>query len=125
MPQRPRKRCTTPGCGSTTDSDRTGRCTTCLTRQRRDLNRRRESQSELYGAQWPALRLDYLTRHPVCTLCPRQADVADHYPRGIRLLRKHGILHPHLDRYLRPLCKQCHDRETARREPGGWNRDRR
>jgi 5-methylcytosine-specific restriction protein A len=52
------------------------------------------------------------------------AQVADHHPRGIRLLRRHGVADPNQDRYLRPLCKQCHDRETAKREPGGWNRDR-
>lgn len=119
---RPPRRCTTPG--ATHVSDREGRCTACRNRQRRTLNHRRESYTAMYGPEWPARRLDYLTRNPVCQLCPRLAEVADHHPRGIRLLRKHAVPDPHLDRYLRPLCKQCHDRETARREPGGWNRDR-
>jgi 5-methylcytosine-specific restriction protein A len=101
-----------------------GRCDTCRGRQRGSYSRRRETRTEIYGSEWPRIRLDFLTRHPHCTLCPRQAEVADHYPRGIRLLRKHGVQEPHQDRYLRPLCKQCHDKETARREPGGWNRDR-
>lgn len=118
---RPLKPCTTPGCPLRSTE---GRCDTCRRRQRRNLNHQRERWTELYGADWPATRLEYLVRHPRCTLCPRQASIADHHPRGIRLLRKHGILYPHQDRYLRPLCKRCHDKESARWEPGGWNRDR-
>lgn len=79
---------------------------------------------ELYGPLWPAIRLDYLTRHPVCELCGRQATVPDHHPRGIRQLRKAGVDNPNADRYLRPLCARCHNRETARKEPGGWHRHR-
>lgn len=119
--ERPRKPCTTPGCPHRTTA---GRCDTCRSRQRRTTNRRRETWSELYGPNWPADRLDYLTRHPTCVLCARMATVADHHPRGIRLLIKHGVANPNADKYLRPLCKSCHDAETAKWQPGGWNRDR-
>jgi 5-methylcytosine-specific restriction enzyme A len=117
-PQRP---CTTPGCPNRAAA---GRCDTCRGRQRRSSNHRREGWAQLYGTDWPAIRLDYLTRNPYCALCPRAATVADHYPRGIRLLHKQRVLNPNADKYLRPLCKRCHDRETAKHQPGGWNRDR-
>lgn len=111
---RPLRPCTTPGCPARVTG---GRCQVHAGLARRH----RETWSSLYGPQWPARRLDYLSRHPRCELCPRMARVADHYPRGIKLLRLHNTPDPHLDRYLRPLCWSCHSRATAQREPGGWN----
>lgn len=112
---RPLRPCTSPGCPVRVE---TGRCE----RHRRLAGRQRDTWTHLYGREWPRVRLDYLTRHPRCALCTRMATVADHHPKGIRLLRKIGVSDPHADHRLRPLCAPCHSQETGRREPGGWNR---
>lgn len=111
---RPLKPCTTPGCPTRTPQ---GRC---------DVHTRLAGQQRLhwrkvYGDAWPRIRLDYLTRHPQCTLCPRMASVADHHPLGIRLLLLRRVTDPHADHRLRPLCAPCHNRATGRNQPGGWN----
>lgn len=115
MPSRPLRPCTSPGCSTRVEQ---GRCT----RHQRLAGRQRDTWTDLYGREWPRVRLEYLTRNPACALCGRMAAVADHFPRGIRLLRLQGNLEPHADRHLRPLCQPCHSKETGRREPGGWNR---
>lgn len=113
MVARPRKPCTSPGCPNRVVE---GRC---------ELHHRLAAQQrthwrELYGDDWPQIRLEYLLRHPVCLLCGRMASVADHHPRGIRLLLKQRNPDPHADRHLRPLCASCHSKETSRYQPGGW-----
>jgi 5-methylcytosine-specific restriction protein A len=110
----PRKPCTSPGCPNRVLE---GRCET----HSRHARRQRDNWTSLYGTAWPAIRLDYLRRHPRCVLCARLATVADHHPRGIRLLIKQRNPDPHADRHLRALCAPCHSQETGRREPGGWN----
>ena len=109
----PLRRCTSPGCPHPVVS---GRCAV----HSRLARRQRGFWTELYGTEWPAIRLDYLRRHPACVLCGRMATVADHYPRGIRLLIKQNNPHPHADHHLRPLCWSCHSRQTGIREPGGY-----
>lgn len=110
---RPRKPCSSPGCPTRVYE---GRCAT----HQRYARRQRDTWTSLYGPQWPAIRLDYLRRHPACVLCGRMAAVADHHPRGIRLLIKQGNPDPHADRHLRALCWSCHSQETAKYQPGGW-----
>jgi len=110
----PRKPCTTPGCPT--------RVTDGACDQHRRLHRQQRTHwRALYGDDWPQIRLDYLCRHPACVLCGRMASVADHHPRGIRLLIKQRNQDPHADRHLRALCASCHSRETGRLQPGGWN----
>lgn len=116
MPTAPLRHCATPGCPNPVAA---GRCERCKARRPK-----RTGWSQLYGPDWPRIRLDYLERHPRCALCPRQATIPDHYPAGIRRLREMGIINPHHDRYLRPLCASCHSKVTGRREPGGWNAQR-
>lgn len=113
MPNAPRKPCTAPGCPNRVES---GRCAV----HARYAQRQRDTWTSLYGTDWPRIRADYLRRHPRCILCQRLATVADHHPRGIRLLRKQNNPDVHADRHLRPLCAPCHSQETGRREPGGW-----
>lgn len=115
--ERPLRPCATPGCPVRVTS---GRCPRCITRRRHPSNARRQTWSAVYGPDWPSRRLDYLIRHPVCILCGHMATVPDHHPRGIHLLRRQGILDPHQDKYLRPLCEPCHAVETAKHHPGGW-----
>jgi 5-methylcytosine-specific restriction protein A len=113
----PLKPCTSPGC---TNRVAGGRCPTHDRRARAQ----RIHWRDLYGDDWPDIRLDYLERHPRCVLCGRQASTPDHYPVGIRRLRGMGIANPHHDRYLRALCASCHSKHTGRHEPGGWHAQR-
>lgn len=112
---RPRKPCTSPGCPHRVVE---GRCP----RHQKLAGQQRTHWRAIYGDDWPRIRLDYLCRHPRCTLCRQMATVADHYPIGIRLLNARGIADPHADDRLRPLCASCHNRHTGRTQPGGWNR---
>ena len=62
-----------------------------------------------------------LDRDPICVLCDqRQATVADHHPHSRRQLIEAG-LDPNDPIYGRGLCKPCHDSETTRNQPGGFN----
>ena len=68
-----------------------------------------------------AFRAAVLTRDPVCVLClATLATIADHYPISRRDLLAAG-LDPNEPEQGRGHCKRCHDRETARLQPGGWN----
>jgi 5-methylcytosine-specific restriction protein A len=70
---------------------------------------------------WRTRRLEFLGVHALCVLCGAPATVADHYPVSRRVLVMRGVADPDADERLRPLCKPCHDRSTAARQPGGWN----
>lgn len=62
-----------------------------------------------------------LARDPVCVICRVAiSTVADHYPRSRKELISLG-LDPDDPQYGRGLDKRCHDRETSRNQPGGWN----
>jgi len=62
-----------------------------------------------------------LDRDPICVLCRLAAStVADHYPRSRRELIAAGD-DPNDPACGRGLCKRCHDRSTAREQPGGWH----
>ncbi|MFP3987099.1 holin [Streptomyces sp. E11-3] len=63
-----------------------------------------------------------LARDPVCVVCGEVPSTeADHWPRSRKQLIAEG-LDPNDPRHSRGLCSTCHKRETARRQPGGWNR---
>ncbi len=63
-----------------------------------------------------------LKRDPICVLCKvRVATHADHYPRGRDELVALG-LDADDPQYGRGLCEGCDNRQTAARQPGGWNR---
>jgi 5-methylcytosine-specific restriction protein A len=82
-----------------------------------------EDSKKVYTtAAWRTRRLDFLTAHPFCARCGAVATIADHYPTSRRVLVASGVVDPDADDRLRALCKSCHDRSTARRQPGGWNR---
>lgn len=121
MPARPPTPCTTPGCPRR--SDRGGRCERCRAGRAADTDRRRGSASARgYDRHWACRRRDYLLRNPACDLCGRLAETPDHWPRSRRQLILAGVADPDADEHLRPLCDNCHRRETARNQPGGWNR---
>lgn len=110
----PRKPCRTPGCHDVSH-DRGGRCLACRARQPKV-----SAAAQGYGHKWRMWRLGFLRRHPMCLLCPRLAEVPDHWPRSRRQLLAQGVRNPDQDRYCRPLCRSCHDKETGRNQPGGW-----
>lgn len=122
MPGVPPKPCTTPGCRGSSPVG--GRCERCRGRRTRITDTRRGTSAQRgYGAAWrTGARLDYLSRHPVCVLCGQAATVPDHYPLSRRQLVAAGVDEPDADERLRPLCRPCHGSETARNQPGGWNR---
>jgi 5-methylcytosine-specific restriction protein A len=117
MALRPLNHCTTPGCPGRAEK---GRCAPC----RRKQVATAPNKGPRYGGTWPARRLEYLFAHPRCILCSMQASVPDHYPLDRRTLIAMLVGDPDADEYLRPLCKHCHDIETAIHQPGGWHRDR-
>jgi 5-methylcytosine-specific restriction protein A len=118
MPAAPLRPCTTPGCPGRSPDGRCGRCKT----GRQDNTRLRvETTAQRgYGAAWRRRRLDYLSAHPYCVLCPRLAEIADHHPTSRRDLVAAGDPDPDDDGHLRPLCKPCHNSQTGKRQPGGW-----
>ncbi|RSO28310.1 HNH endonuclease [Streptomyces sp. WAC 06725] len=119
MPRKPRTPCTIPGCPELT---RSGRCEA----HELEANRLRGSSSERgYGTRWQRIRRRYLYHHPWCVLCSRTAMVADHFPLSRRELVAQGVADPDAWSCLRPLCTQCHNRETAQRQPGGWAAEKR
>lgn len=75
-----------------------------------------------YGSRGHRLfREAVLARDPMCKVCGRAwSTVADHHPIARRDLVDMGR-DPDDPSAGRGLCKGCHDRETARLQPGGWN----
>ncbi|GGT24640.1 hypothetical protein GCM10014713_17210 [Streptomyces purpureus] len=71
-----------------------------------------------YDICWQRVRRAYLYRNHVSAVrfC---GDVADHFPLSQRELVARGEADPDGARHLRPLCVRCHNRETAKRQPGG------
>jgi 5-methylcytosine-specific restriction protein A len=62
--------------------------------------------------------------HPWCVLCSKTVTVADHFPESRRGLVARGVSDPDAWSRLRPLCTSCHNRETAKHQPGGWAAER-
>lgn len=121
MPNPPMRPCTTPGCPGRAV---TGRCARCLGGRQGNSRLRVPTTAERgYSSQWRARRLDYLSAHPTCALCPRMATIADHYPVSRRELLAAGAADPDAAEHLRPLCIDCHNRQTGLRQPGGWWRN--
>lgn len=88
--------------------------------QRRQAKARRDAGYHTPGHK--AFRAAVLRRDPICVLCALEAaTTADHYPRSRAELVEAGE-DPDDPRRGRGLCHRCHMKETARRQPGGWNR---
>ena len=110
--------CSVAGCPTLTDQ---GRCDD----HRRSAERQRGSAAErgYGGAAWSLARRIVLLRDPICVLCGRAfATVADHWPDSRRELVAMGVRDPDAPHRLRALCARCHGKETAREQPGGWNK---
>ena len=118
MPRKPRPPCSVPGCPELTTG---GRCPA----HEKEANALRVTPgTSAYGRRWPLIRKRYLYAHPWCVLCSRTATVADHFPLSRRQLLARGVVNPDAFGHLRPLCTSCHNRETAKHQPGGWAAER-
>lgn len=107
------KVCSTPGCPNLTDTG--GRCD----EHRRAADRARGNRGYSSPRHRRFRRL-VLQRDPVCVVCDAAlATVADHFPISRRDLIDSGE-DPDNPDAGRGLCKPCHDRETARHQPGGF-----
>lgn len=117
--------CSRPGCPNLTTSSRCEDCNADAerargTRQQRGYGRAHETR----------FRRNVLRRDPLCVCtdqahghgpsCLAQSTVADHWPLDKRTLRARGM-DEHDPAHGRGLCKGCHDRHTARAQPGGWH----
>lgn len=119
---RARKACPVAGCPNLTDG---GRCDD----HKRAGDRARGTASERgYTSKGhQSFRRQVLARDRLCVLCveagrpPTLATVADHWPMSRRELVERR-LNPNDPARGRGLCVPCHGRETARHQPGGWNR---
>lgn len=108
--------CSVPGCPTIYPRAEGTRCAT----HRRKADRARGDRG--YSTKGHrTFRTHVIQRDPICVLCNlAPSTIADHHPHS----RKELIelrLNPNDPRYGRGLCKTCHDRETARNQPGGWN----
>lgn len=111
---RPRTICTHRPCGN--PATVRGRCTAHNTQAERT---RGTAHQRGYDAQHRTFRTAVLRRDITCRICHDQATVADHWPLSKRDLRAQGM-DDHDPRHGRGLCARCHNRETARHQPGGW-----
>lgn len=117
-PRRALAPCSQPGCPVLTDA---GRCH--QHRREADTARGTATDRGYTSRGHQRFRRLVLRRDPICVLCGRAAaTVADHHPRSRRELTAAG-LNPDDPQHGRGLCKPCHDRETARHQPGGWHGD--
>ena len=82
---------------------------------------RKNAASRGYGHKWRKERLAYLYRNPLCKQCEADgrvvpATVVDH----ITPHRGNMTLFWDMDNW-QPLCKECHDRKTAKEDGGFGN----
>lgn len=108
--------CSVPGCPTLTVG---GRCPAHA--KAADRARGTASQRGYTSAAHRSFREQVLARDPICKVCRQQpSTVADHYPTSRRDLLDQGLDANDPSRG-RGVCKVCHDRATARHQPGGWN----
>lgn len=135
MPYKPPAPCTVPACGALVTGG--GRCPKCRADARRESDSRRgDAPARGYGpGHYRRFRPQVLRRDLVCRCdlmvcdhggqpCRRRSTVADHWPLSRRELVARGM-DPDDPRHGRGLCPRCDKRQTARRQPGGFNQNQR
>ena len=111
--------CSVHGCPQLYPASEGSRCPTH--RRQADRDRGTATQRGYASAGHKRFRSAVLLRDPICVLCGlRQSTIADHYPLSRKELIDRGM-NPNDPEHGRGLDKQCHDRETARNQPGGFN----
>nr|DAT23874.1 MAG TPA: HNH endonuclease bacteriophage, HNH Endonuclease, DNA.52A [Caudoviricetes sp.] len=115
------KPCPTPGCPALIPPT-TRACPECLKRVRHTTDTKPYTSVGHRKA-----RAKLLALHPYCQcegckahkgLCTQKATVADHFPLERFELIAEGK-DPNDTRFMRALCKQCHDIKTAATRPAG------
>ena len=119
MPRRAQRKC--PRCLTVTPAGQ--RCPTCA---QRNPSRGSPAERGYNSEHRQRFRADVLRAQPYCVLCLLEGRLtpstdADHYPLSRRELVARG-LDPNDPAHGRGLCSLCHKRETAKHQPGGWNR---
>src|SRR4051794_6169557 len=87
-------------------------------------HRAQPERHRLYGHKWRVASKAYLVKHPWCARC--MADKWEHHTAQVVDHKQphRGDLGLFWDSSnWQPLCKECHDRKTAR-EDGGFGRAR-
>ncbi len=121
---RARKICSCVGCtahpGSCPQIVPSGRCPACAGAAEA---RRGTATQRGYSRPHEAFRRAVLARDPVCKMdgCDEPSTDADHFPLDRATLTLRG-LNPNDPAHGRGLCGTHHKQETARLQPGGWNR---
>lgn len=112
------KVCATPDCPELVPPGQS-RCEDCTS----EADKRRGTAAErgYTGSGHRTFRKRVLARDPICMVCRlAPSTVADHHPLSRRELVASNM-NPNDPDHGRGLCKPCHDRETAKHQPGGWN----
>lgn len=119
MPRKPKRPCSYPNCPELT-YDRY-----CEKHQKvidKNYNKNCRPYAYLYNSsRWKKLRIQFLANHPLCEECKRNgvitaSEVVDH------TIPHRGKKELFWDEdNLQALCKECHDRKTAK-EDGRWGR---
>lgn len=118
-PANPAPPCPVPVCPELTTGGR------CAAHEREATAQRVTPGTSAYGRMWPRVRRAYLYANPWCVLCGRGASVVDHFPLSRKQLLAQDAANPDAAKHLRPLCTSCHNRETARKQPGGFTAEAR
>ena len=112
--------CSVSGCPEVYPKGEGSRCP----HHRREADRARGTSHERgYSTRGhtKVFRPQVIARNPICVECnAAPSTIADHFPRSRKELIALG-LNPNDPQYGRGLCKTCHDRSTARLQPGGWH----
>ena len=111
--------CSVPGCATIYPRAEGSRCQA----HRRAADKARGTATERgYNSKGHRrFRAAVLARDPICVLCDvRESTVADHWPISRRDLLEQGM-NPNASEHGRGLCANCHNKETAVNQPGGWN----
>ncbi len=111
--------CSVHGCGTIYPASEGSRCPAHRKEAMRYRDESRDRYTNTRGHR--AFRAAVLTRDPICVLCEVAFSTrADHYPLGRDELVARGM-NPNNPEYGRGLCASCDSRQTADRQPGGWN----
>lgn len=111
--------CANPGCPTIHDGTTGARCPGCS----KTADKAHWARTKGYNtkAHRVTFRLTVLQADPICCLCRvAVSTVADHHPKSREDLIQLGM-NPNDPRHGRGLCETCHNTETARNQPGGWN----
>lgn len=115
----PARVCSIHGCPTIYDDSSDSRCPT----HRKQAQQKHWANTRGYNTAGHRQRFRpaVLKRDPICTVCHlMQSTVADHWP-----LSRKELIDQHLDpddpQHGRGLCTPCHNKATARQQPGGWN----